>query len=460
MAPVTPRIAASVVLLRRNANDDIEILWVRRAPTLRVLGGFHTYPGGTANADDGPAGSDEAIRHAAVRELAEEVSVTVDPATLIPAGRWVTPEFSPFRYDTHFFLAWANDAQVTAVRLCEGGELDACEWIRPADAIARWERGDVLLAPPTLHVLQSLAPGWTGAVERLYATPEAGGAPAGRIEMRKGVLLLPLCAPTLPPFTHTNCFIVGGADIVVVDPGSPYDEEQTKLHTFVEALLREGRTLRAVLLTHYHGDHVGGAAAFRARFGTRVFAHAETAKRLDAGVVDDVIPDAHTFALDGAGGFRLRSLFTPGHAPGHFTFLEETTGTLLAGDLLAGVGTVIVPPPPDGDMGEYIASLKRVRDVAASVIFPAHGPIITNPRGHIDQVIRHRELREAQILAAIGDGAWSLDDLTSAVYTDVPATMHRFAKVSLKAHLMKLERDGRATHDGEVWRRAPIALPG
>ncbi len=460
MAPVTPRIAAAVVLMRRDATDDIEILWVRRAATLRVLGGFHAYPGGTTKDEDGSAGSDEAIRRAAARELEEEVGVVVEPAALIPAGRWVTPEFSPFRYDTHFFLAWASADQVASVRLGDGGELDACEWVRPAAAIARWERGEVLLAPPTLHVLQSLAPGFTGAIERLYATPEASGAPAGRIEMRKGVLLLPLAAPTLPPFTHTNCFIVGGADIVVVDPGSPYDDEQTKLHTFVEALLREGRTLRAVLLTHYHGDHVGGAAAFRARFGTRVFAHAETAKRLDAGIVDDVIPDAHTFALDGAGGFRLRSLFTPGHGAMHFTPLEETTGTLLAGDLLAGVGTVIVPPPPDGDMGEYIASLRRVRDVAASVIFPAHGPIITNPRGHIDQVIRHRELREAQILAAIGDSAWSIDDLTAAVYTDVSPAMHRFAKVSLMAHLMKLASEGRATHSGEIWKRVAPSSAG
>jgi glyoxylase-like metal-dependent hydrolase (beta-lactamase superfamily II)/8-oxo-dGTP pyrophosphatase MutT (NUDIX family) len=454
MSPVTPRIAAAVVLMRRDANGEIEVLWARRAPTLRVLGGFHTYPGGTAKAEDGPLGSDEAIRCAAVRELEEEVGVVVEPGALIPAGRWVTPEFSPFRYDTHFFLAWASAAQVASVRLCDGGELDACAWIRPQDAIASWESGQVLLAPPTLHVLKSLAPGWTGAVERLYATPEASGAPAGRIEMRRGVLLLPLRTPTLPPFTHTNCFMVGGADIVVVDPGSPYEDEQTKLHTFVEALLREGRTLCAVVLTHDHGDHVGGAAAFRARFGTRVFAHAETATRLEAGVVDEVIPDAHTFALDGAGGFRLRSLFTPGHAPGHFTFLEETTGTLLAGDLLAGVGTVIVPPPPDGDMGEYVESLKRVRDVAASVIFPAHGPIITNPREHVDQVIRHRELRETQILAVMGDGAWSLDDLTTAVYTDVPPAMHRFARVSLKAHLMKLVREGHAAHDGEHWKRS------
>src|SRR3954454_19120108 len=102
-APVRPRQAASVILLR-GGGEQLEVLLVQRTPKARFMGGVWVFPGGAVDAEEGDG--DGAHRLAAVRELAEEAAIQLaDPAALVKFSRWITPAQVEIRFDTHFFLA-------------------------------------------------------------------------------------------------------------------------------------------------------------------------------------------------------------------------------------------------------------------------------------------------------------------------------------------------------------------
>src|SRR5262249_42950942 len=294
--------------------------------------------------------------------------------------------------------------------------------------------GERLTSPVVVRALNALADGLDGAAARL-ADAFADPALALRAwELAPDLAMASLRSPTLPPATHTNCFIVGADEVIVVDPGSPYPEEQAALD---ESLA--GRRVREIWATHHHFDHVGGAAHLRERTGAPLVAHPRTADLLLArGIrVDRTIADGE---MAYAGRRRLRAVFTPGHTDGHHAFAEDTTGFVLAGDMVAGTGTVVVDPD-EGDMAEYLLSIARLEALKSRAILPAHGPIVTEPAAKLDEYRKHRLWREAKIIAAlakIGDGTAA--DIVRVAYDDVPDTIHPIAERSLLAHLRKLIR--------------------
>src|SRR5262245_38864627 len=204
----SPRSAAAVILVRET--PELEVFWVRRAPQMMFQGGFHAFPGGQVDPN-------EDVKACAARELLEEVGVRVDPHTLVDVGRWVTPAFAPRRFDTHFFLAKCPAGERARITT---DEHDIGEWIRPEDALSHWMHGQILMATPVLYALRALAEGLADIETRMKATPMARGEAIIKIEMRPGVTLVPLRTPTLPPATHTNCYVIGGDEVVVIDPAS------------------------------------------------------------------------------------------------------------------------------------------------------------------------------------------------------------------------------------------------
>src|SRR5947209_5567087 len=151
------------------------------------------------------------------------------------------------------------------------------------------------MAPPTLHIIRTLAANPKRAEEwasRLTAIPEARRGMVRRIEFRPGIFLFPVKTPTLPPATHTNCYIIGGNEVVIIDPASPYEEEQRELDEFIDALIGEGRRVREIILTHHHPDHTGGAAHLCRRLNVPIAAERLTAERLARSIaVDRLIED-------------------------------------------------------------------------------------------------------------------------------------------------------------------------
>jgi glyoxylase-like metal-dependent hydrolase (beta-lactamase superfamily II)/ADP-ribose pyrophosphatase YjhB (NUDIX family) len=390
--------------------------------------GFHAFPGGKLDPN-------EDAKVCAVRELFEETGARVDPDSLIDVGRWVTPAFAPRRFDTCFFLAKCPPGEQPHVA---SDEHDSGEWIKPDVALDEWMHGQVLVASPVLHALRCLSEGLDQIETRMKASPWAHGEDISEIEIRPGIVLVPLRTPTLPPATHTNCYVVGGGEVVVIDPASPYEDEQHLLDRVLS-----GRSVREIWLTHLHRDHVGGANHLKRELGVKVAAHPITAKDLEGVVdVDRTFKESEKLELEGNPGWSLQVLHTPGHARGHVCVFEARNGSLITGDLIAGVGTVVIDPP-EGHMATYFDSLRRMQALPVAALFPAHGPVIAHAKAKIQEYLDHRVERERNILAAWQRGTHEPAGIVQAVYKDVPAEMHGLAERSVIAHLEKLRKESR-----------------
>ncbi|HEV3076316.1 MAG TPA: MBL fold metallo-hydrolase [Thermoanaerobaculia bacterium] len=501
----------------RSGANGLEVFWVKRGETLPFMGGWHAFPGGglsrsdaeiavippaalagpapparpqPATADDLPPG----ILACAIRELFEETGLLLarpvarteaapDPAQiadarrallggrsfaavlrdlgcvadasrLVYAGRWLTPPFAPLRFDNRFFLLEWPAAEATQPEV-QPGELEAGAWIEPAAAWRSWHLGDVLAAPPILHLLQVLGEdGPDAGLPRLRHPVEADLGPVLRVELRPGVLMFPLVTRTLPPALTTNAYLLGFGDAVLVDPGASDPAEIERLVAALAAAQeRLGRRVTAIWLTHHHPDHVAGVPALRQRLGVPVLAHPATAERLAAhgdvggmGGLDGTLGDGQQVTLAGQGrpeapDLLVQIVHTPGHARGHLCFLELGQRSLLAGDMVAGLGTIVVDPP-EGDMDDYLASLAKLVALAPRTLFPGHGPAVKNAVPKLREYIEHRLWREARVLAAWREGRREPEAMLPTVYDDVPREAWPLAARQVLAHLARLRRAG------------------
>lgn len=267
------------------------------------------------------------------------------------------------------------------------------------------------------------------------------------------IQMLPVRTPTLPPATHTNTFLVGTREAVVVEPATPYKDEQDLMVEWVQAARLRGLEPIAILATHHHPDHVGGAMALKERLQLPLWAHAMTAQRLDGIVeIDMLIQDGERIVLDGPTPTALSALHTPGHAPGHLCFTDEASNIMIAGDMVASVGTIIVEPT-DGDMLLYLESLKKMSALEPTALLPAHGDVIRSPEALINFYIEHRLMREKKVLDALeARGQPSRPrHLVGEAYSDTPKHLWPLALRSIEAHLIKLEREGRIVKEGDSW---------
>jgi glyoxylase-like metal-dependent hydrolase (beta-lactamase superfamily II) len=271
-----------------------------------------------------------------------------------------------------------------------------------------------------------------------------------------GIAAFALRTPTLPPATHTNCYLIGDREIAVIDPPSPYQDEQQALEQLLDDWAAQGREVVSIWLTHHHGDHVGGAQRLAGHLGVPIAAHAATAERLAGRVrIDRMLSDGDTLELAGDPRCVLRVVHTPGHAPGHLCFLEEQSGALVAGDMVAGVGTILIEPT-DGNMNLYLASLAHMKTLAPRQLLPAHGAPITDPLAKLDEYVAHRLWRESRVVDALGHlRLATATALVPVAYSDVPRTIFPLAERSLIAHLIKLAEDGRAEQIDDTWRLRP-----
>ncbi|WP_437607007.1 MBL fold metallo-hydrolase [Sorangium sp. So ce834] len=263
--------------------------------------------------------------------------------------------------------------------------------------------------------------------------------------------------PTLPPATHTNSYALGGREVLLVEPATPYEDERRAWLAWARGLAGQGRSIVAIAVTHHHADHVGGARFFAAELGVPIWAHAEAAPRLPGVPVARRLSDGEVVRLDGPAPTALRVLHTPGHAPDHLCFLDEARGILVCGDMVAGVGTILIDPR-EGDMAVYLAQLDRLAALGARVALPAHGEPIDAPEALFRRYVAHRHMREQRVLealeAAAGEGGASLEALLPVAYADTAPLAWPIARLSLEAHLIKLEREGRAARRDGLWRRA------
>ena len=493
MAP--PRDAA-IALVWRPGPRGRELLWLRRGAKLSFGAGFYAFPGGKLDPQDaavpveGASGEDAALRVCAVREcfeetglllargadrlpaqgraelraaleggkpfaeLVERARLSIAAEDLVAAGRWVTPDLFPIRFDARMFLAQAPEGQ--SVELSQAETSDG-GFITPTEALGRWKIGAALLHPPNWNALVALSEpdspeGWARALERLRNPPLTTSHITSRIEFQEGVVLVPQRTPTLPPATHTNAFLLGFSEMTLVDPGAEDDLELYALYKVIDALAAEGRKLRSIALTHHHIDHIGGVAKVQKRFGLPVWAHALTEPLLaEAGIkVDRRLTDGEELGL---AGFPLTAIHTPGHTRGHLSFWHAPSGSAMVGDLMSSLSTIVIDPP-EGNMIAYLASLQRMLGLRTATLYPAHGPIVTDAEKKLRELQAHRLLREGLVLDAVKAGADTLVTIVQKAYSDTPAFLHPLAERSALAHLEKLVVEGKVVARGERYAAA------
>jgi glyoxylase-like metal-dependent hydrolase (beta-lactamase superfamily II) len=539
MPPVTPRPAATVILLRDRREDAAgpEVFLQRRVKAMRFAPSVTVFPGG--GVDERDHGLDPARWHgpapdwwarrlgcppelagalvvAAVRETFEECGVLLaggpggaplpaDPERLAaaraelvasrgslaavlaehawvlradllrPWSNWITPEVESRRYDTRFFVAALPEGQhaddVTS-------EVTEAGWYRPGEALTLWHEERIDLLPPTWITLEQLAelpdvaaalragdereivplmPVVTRDGDRFLLTlPEVGyrehpvplrrrpsrptpaeGLLADRVEHPKYETLRAvtptasvLLADNPSPMTleGTNTWLLGApneAEVIVVDPG-PDDENHLRL-------IAEHSPIALILLTHHHPDHSAGAARLAEWVGAPVRALREDLLAGGGALVDGEVVEA--------AGLRLRVLATPGHTADSISFV--LADAVLTGDTILGRGTTVIAEP-DGRLGDYLASLRRLAALGAGLaVLPAHGPELADLAATAAEYLAHREQRLDQVrqaLRTLGADA-TARQVVELWYADVDQVLWPAAEQSVRAQLEYL-REG------------------
>jgi glyoxylase-like metal-dependent hydrolase (beta-lactamase superfamily II)/8-oxo-dGTP pyrophosphatase MutT (NUDIX family) len=495
------RAASTVALVRVEGGGDSgagEILMLHRPESMRAFGGFHVFPGGALDSQDcdpaafavsalseqeaaarlGEAAGDHPALGffvCALRELFEEVGVllardsagpvTLDGAALRRARRelaggksfpevvdrlglqlatdllrfhtrWIAPAILPVRFDVRVFVATASGDPHP-----DPGEVQRLDWYTPSAAMALSEAGAIMLAPPTVATLSSLAR-YAGAAEMISGELASSGPP--EIE-RLSPLVARIVAPNASLMTGpgTNTYLVGSpssGEMIVIDPGS-----MEKSH--LDAIAAAG-VIATIVITHGHPDHFGGVIELAETTKSQIVMSGASGRASFFGDLVRTVGDGDTVASKEV---ELKVIATPGHASDHICLWLEEERALFSGDLVLGEGTTVISPP-DGNLTDYLASLERVKALAPNRIYPGHFPPRDDPGEWIDYYINHRREREAQILAALEGGAATVGEIVSGVYASYPEALHPIAERTVLAHLMKLGDEGRVESAGDRYR--------
>ena len=243
--------------------------------------------------------------------------------------------------------------------------------------------------------------------------------------------------PSVYTLEGTNTWVVGADPAAVIDPGPDLSEHLD------EVALTAGR-VGAVLVTHDHPDHAPGARSFAERVGAPLYAfRLEGAEHLRDGQALQV------------GALRIVAVHTPGHTPDHVVFHVPAAGALFTGDAVLGRGTSFIDPP-EGDLVQYLRSLKRMQELGPRILYPGHGPAVMRGVEKLQEYVDHRADREEQLLASLAHEPRTVAQMVETIYAAYPPEVHALAARSVLAHLLKLQGEGRVdkrgTGENTVWR--------
>ena len=248
-------------------------------------------------------------------------------------------------------------------------------------------------------------------------------------------LITKITAPNGGVFTGqgTNTYLIGQEDITLVDPGPNIKEH-------IQAILKRGAgKIKRILVTHTHTDHSPAALPISKKLNIPMFGRLidrESEWEDETFIPDTILNHGDLIATK---EYSLETIHTPGHASNHLCFYLEKHKCLLTGDHIMDGSTVVIAPP-DGNMTEYINSLKLLEDYDIDYFAPGHGNYMEEPSKTIQSIIRHRLSRESKVLRCVNKNKNSnLDELLPLVYDDVPEMLHPIARMSLLAHLIKLQ---------------------
>ena len=262
-----------------------------------------------------------------------------------------------------------------------------------------------------------------------------GGVLSGPATARAINVLAP--NPSAMTLDGTNTWIVAEPDsdlAVVIDPGP---DDDAHLRQVLDVAEQAGKRIALTLLTHGHPDHAEGASRFAHLTRTKVRALDPALHLGDEGLgAGDVVT---------TGGLELRVVPTPGHTEDSLSFHLPADQAVLTGDTILGRGTTVVAHP-DGRLGDYLDSLRRLRsltvDDGVHTVLPGHGPVLEDAQGAVDFYLAHRANRLAQVETAVENGYRTPPEVVAHVYADVDRTLWPAAELSVRAQLEYLQEHG------------------
>ncbi len=263
-------------------------------------------------------------------------------------------------------------------------------------------------------------------------------------ELASGVHRMVAPNPSMMTGPGTNTYLIGHKEIAVVDPGP-------RLRAHIDDIREKfDAPIRWVLVTHTHPDHSPGAGLLAEMTGAELLGmEAPEGEHQDSSFHPDrVLADGDKLETE---EFTLEAIHTPGHASNHLCFRHVATNWILTGDHVIDGSTVVINPP-DGNMRQYIDSLKKIRALEPDALLPGHGYKIKEPKQVIDWIIDHRLEREGKVVDALeANPNLTARQLVPHVYKDVSEKLYAWAERSLLAHLIKLEEEGRAARADDIW---------
>jgi len=309
----------------------------------------------------------------------------------------------------------------------------------PGEALTELGSGSLMMAPPTIEMLQRLD--GHGTIDEitgsLLSTPV--GHDGDLISVRLSPLVHVVLAPNPGVMTGpgTNTYVVGADRTCVIDPA--VDD-----NAYLDAVAAVAGEVGSILVTHRHPDHIGGVAALARRFNCPV-------RAFGSGPIDGIEVEslADEDRLD-IGGVVLEVLHTPGHASDHLCFYLREGASLFAGDNILGEGTAVIAPP-EGNMSDYLSSLRRLRELHIDRIYPGHFRPLHGGAAVIDGYLQHRAERRASVVSAIEGGARTEQQIVSRVYAETPAHLHPVALLQVRSMLELLQQEGAVSVSDGRW---------
>ena len=426
------------------------VYFIKRQNYLPIFPGYYATPGGKVDKTDKteslahsiwPLQITPQILHALIREVKEELNYDLEEAILKgevlsidDIGVAITPEFNPYRFKNYYFKITLSHAIDFAI---DTNEAEFGKWHSPQELLNRYEIGEVLAVPPAIVLLKTFAKNLAHNTPIEMSLPHDPETEVPMIESIFGVRqFLPL-SNTFPPANRTNAFIIGdeGHPKLLVDP-SPKDQHE--LSKFIRSIDKIG--FDRIFLTHHHADHYEFARELALKYNVGIELSRDTYHRIGEAYFKDI---PTTFRKEGdvvtkSLGSDVVVFEVPGHDEGQLALAPKSMNWFLAGDLIQTIGTVAILAP-EGNMKKYFQTLKKVIALNPKNIIPSHG-IIVGGTHKIEETLKHRQMREDQVVALLNAGK-NLDEIVASIYVGLEEGLIPYAKRTIEAHLEKIRDD-------------------
>jgi glyoxylase-like metal-dependent hydrolase (beta-lactamase superfamily II)/8-oxo-dGTP pyrophosphatase MutT (NUDIX family) len=488
-----PRPSASLIVSRMNGNIG-EILLCHRVSEVPSFPDFWAFPGGGVSRTDRRA-SDENPKWLAntqdpvtsitlLRELVEEIGFSPDgkgslelvneeiqEKICIDKEKWAyyvkkgeikidnfnsqiiavrtMPPFAPIRFTNTFHHLSIGDSKIEP-RFPKGmSEFDEYRWWKPENLLQSWLNHEVRLPPPQVTLIRDICESLEengdliSAFDKLSINPSEG---YHILEFAPGVECIPLPTQTLPPATHTNCYVLGvpGGERVIIDPAAKSKEALEILSKKIDEIRLSGSEIIATIFTHKHQDHIGNLEEIDKMYRAPIWASKETLEAISKLENNKILKENDSFVLKGNNSSECWNIIdTPGHCPGHICLVGDAG--IVSGDNVTVIGTILVPST-DGDMNKYLEGLQRMKELNPPLLFPGHGPFSANPEKLLNRYIKHRSKRHQLVLDAVKDFS-DLQGIAKKSYEDTPNAHPKLLIDQTLSHLKGHIESGEIIHE-------------